>query len=296
MRKWTLIVLAAVLITAGVAWAGPPIPLHQLEGSGGVVLTEMAYLVNPPEGEEPFGMPAFSFGTLIAKNKHINILTVSEALFHRLELSYSFHRFNLGDWETDTGLGISHSNIIMHVLNARFLMFEEGEYDQAWLPAITAGVHYKDNARIDRMDSNLGGALTGLGMRDDSGEDFTLTATKKIERLLPRPLFVSGTVRNTDAIHTGYLGFSHDREFVLEANVAYLLQDNLIVGAEFRQKPDKINHISGVVGDEDDWWSLAACYIVNEDLTVTVAYANLGTMLNHEEPWSFWLQVKYEMP
>jgi len=294
MRAWTVVVLAAVVMTAGVSWAGPPIPLHQLEGSGGAAITEMAYLVNPSEGEEPLGMPAFSFTTLLAKNKSLNALTVSETLFKRLELSYSFHRFHLGDWVSDTNNSNIHDNIYMHVFNARVALLNEGEHDLPWLPAVTAGFHYKRNIRIHEMDRDLGSALSNLGMRDTDGEEYTLTATKMIEGVMENPLLVSATLRNTDAAHAGYVGFTHDRQTVIEGNIAYFLRDNLILCAEYREKPDKLNHTTGV-GDEDDWWTLAASYIVNNNCSLTVAYANLGTMLNHEEPWAVWMQLKYEL-
>ena len=295
MRHWTAFVVCTVLLVGSAALAGPPIPLHQLEGSGGVVLTEMAYLVNPAEGDEWYGMPSLSLGTLIANNKNINIATISETLFDRLELSYSFHRFGLGDWSSDTGIHTSHDNLYMHVINARVAILKEGEFDQKWLPAVTAGFHYKNNIRLNQLDRDTRGTLTALGVQDDDGEEYTLTATKMITGLLPNPLVASATIRNTDAVQIGYAGFSEDREFVFEGNIAYFLLENLIVGAEYRQKPDKLTAAPGVVGPEDDWWSLAASYIVNENLNMTLAYANLGTVLNHSEPWSVWFQLKYEL-
>jgi hypothetical protein len=39
----------------------PPLPLHQIEGNGGVFSTLSAYLVNPPRDGEPVGRPAVGF-------------------------------------------------------------------------------------------------------------------------------------------------------------------------------------------------------------------------------------------
>lgn len=297
MRIWTTVALAAVLVMAGVATAAPPIPLHQLEGSGGVVLTEMAYLVNPGEGEEWYGLPSFSVATLLANNKSLDLATVSETLFKRLELSYSIHRFNIGDWASDVGAPTSNNNIYMHNFNARVALLNEGQVEQAaWLPALTFGFHYKRNITIESFNRDLGGTMGVLGVKDKDGEEYTLTATKMIEGLMPNPLVISATVRNTDAVHVGWGGFTEDRDFLFEGNIAYFLMPNLIVGAEYRQKADNLNfHVPNAVEREEDWWSIAVSYIVNEHWNVTGAYANLGTVLNHDEPFAAWLQVKYEL-
>ena len=297
MRHAMALMLVTVLFAGGAALADAPIPLHQLEGSGGVVLTEMAYLVNPAgaDSENWYGMPSLSLGALIANNKNANMATISETLFDRLELSYSFHRFDIGDWSSDTGIHTTHDNIYMHVLNARVAILNEGDFDMDWLPALTAGFHYKNNIRIVPLVRDAGIVPENAGLSDDDGEEYTLTATKKISNLLPRDIYVSATARSTDAAQIGYLGFTHDRRIVFEGYLAYCLLDNLIVGAEYRQKPDAYHSIPGLVEREDDWWSLAASYIVNENWNFTVAYANLGRMLNHQEPWSVWFQLKCEL-
>ena len=86
-----------------------------------------------------------------------------------------------------------------------------------------------------------------------------------------------------------------NRDFLFEGNIVYFLMPNLIVGAEYRQKSDKLRHVSNILEGEDDWWSIAASYLINDHWSVTGAYANLGSVLNHDEPISAWLQVKYEL-
>jgi len=39
-----------------------PLPLHEIEGNGGVFSTLSAYLVNPPRNGEPIGRPSIGFG------------------------------------------------------------------------------------------------------------------------------------------------------------------------------------------------------------------------------------------
>ncbi len=39
----------------------PPLPLHQIEGNGGIFATLSAYIVNPPRNGEPVGRPSVGF-------------------------------------------------------------------------------------------------------------------------------------------------------------------------------------------------------------------------------------------
>ena len=38
-----------------------PLPLHQIEGNGGIFSTLSAYIVNPPRDGEPVGRPSVGF-------------------------------------------------------------------------------------------------------------------------------------------------------------------------------------------------------------------------------------------
>jgi hypothetical protein len=259
----------------------------------------MAYLVNPSVGDSWFGLPSLSTTHVQAAHKNAEIFSITETLFDRLELSYSFHYVGLGDFPLDVkknlGASLSSDYVKMHNLSARLLLLNEEAYGQKWLPALTAGVHYKYNATIDDFNNDLGGALRNtVGIKDNEGYEYTLTATKMFKDVLPRPFFVSGTLRNTDAAQIGWLGFTNKREWLLEGNIGVFVLNNLVVAAEYRQKPDQLKRVPGVLGAENDWWTIATSYIVNKNLNISAAYANLGSMLNHREPAALWLQLKYE--
>ena len=49
-----------------------------------------------------------------------------------------------------------------------------------------------------------------------------------------------------------------------------LLNRHLVVGAEYRTKPNNLGL------KENDWWDLFAAYALNKNVSVTAAYANLG--------------------
>src|SRR5271157_2296902 len=63
----------------------PPLPLHQIEGNGGVFSTLSAYLVNPPRNGEPVGRPSIGFGYInMGHGRDLAALTLTETPWERL--------------------------------------------------------------------------------------------------------------------------------------------------------------------------------------------------------------------
>ena len=78
-----------------------PLPLHEIEGNGGVFSTLSAYLVNPPRNGEPVGRPSIGFGYIdIGYGRDLVALTVTETPWKRLELGFGYDQLNLGDLPT----------------------------------------------------------------------------------------------------------------------------------------------------------------------------------------------------
>ena len=77
---------------------GPPLPLHQIEGNGGIFSTLSAYLVNPPRDGEPLGRPSIGAAFVdLGYGRTLEALTLTETPWQRLELGYVYDRFDLGD-------------------------------------------------------------------------------------------------------------------------------------------------------------------------------------------------------
>jgi hypothetical protein len=182
----------------------------------------------------------------------------------------------------------------MHNLNARLMLLKEGEFGQSWLPAVTLGVHYKNNATIDDIDRELGGTLTSIGIADSDGMDYTLYATKMLT-FLPKPIIVTAGLRSTEAAHIGLLGFTDERNIVLEGSICAFVAQNVIIGAEYRQKPNEYTPVTDLIGPEDDWLTFDVGYIVNSHMTIAAGYARFGEVLNHEANQSFGLALKWEL-
>ena len=298
---WTCLALVVALGHPAVAGEEEkpalPLPLHTVEGTGGILTTQAAYLVNPAVGDAVFGLPSFGVTHLqIGHGRRLEAVTITETLWDRVELGYAYTYLDLGDLARDVrrsiGIRMGDHSSTVHNFNARLALLKEGT-GHAWVPAITAGVSYKYNEDIDNMDEDLGGALRTLKIDSDYGLDFTLYATKMITAL-PRPVLLSAGVRSTEAAHLGLLGFTEGRSTVLEGNVVVLATSRLALAAEYRQKPHRHRKLGNLIEREDDWWTLAACYIISENLTVTGGYGHFGHLLNHNANGVWGLKFKWE--
>ncbi|XHR28313.1 MAG: DUF3034 family protein [Chthoniobacteraceae bacterium] len=281
----------------------PPLPLHTIDGVGGVVITPIAYLVNPgPEGTI-WGLPSASVTYVKANSKNVESAVLTETLFGRLELGYAPSRFGVGNLVNDvksaTNISIK-DNVILHNFNARFLAIKENSFDLP-LPAITLEAQYKYNDGIDKIDKQLGGALTGIGYHSDSGVDFVATATKAFPKVFGRPLILSVGVRFSEAEQLGYLGFGDTYKATVEGNIVYLVTDHIGLAAEFRGKSGQYNEIANpkksdgfLIGKEDNWWTVGVAYIFNAHATATVGYGNFGQLLNTREDKGIAFSAKYE--
>ena len=89
---------------------------------------------------------------------------------------------------------------------------------------------------------------------------------------------MNGTVRLTKANQIGILGFGGDKNDSykpqFEFSAAYLLTRTLAIGAEYRTKPDNLG-----IAREDDWFDVFVAYAPTRNVSVTVAYADLGNIV-----------------
>lgn len=304
MRLNTIVLFASVtsaLLTSNAAIASddrPPLPLHGVEGYGGIATTYSAYLTNSATEGSYLGMPSIGGGTLVTENgRKMVFATITQTFGDRLELGYGLNVLTLNDLPdliiAATGLELSDDAVYLHNFNARAALLKEGQFNQPWLPAVTFGIHYKYNDTYNSLDTDLNGTLTSIGVTDNDGVDYTLYASKMLS-FLPRPVLVNLGVRNTNAAHAGLLGFTDERDTVFEGNVVMFVTDRLAIGAEYRQKPDDYQAIDGLVAAEDDWWSLVAAYVVNNNLTISGGYFNLGDVLDEDDVDAFALKLKWE--
>lgn len=326
---WLIVAALVLFCSAGVYAAEegaepPPLPLHTIEGVGGLPLTPMAYLVNPGPEDELFGKPALAAHAVWIGDKDLQVLSIVETLYGRIELGYAASRLGLDDFDDDVrratagttttmvpvdgeegepimepvftstpGVDIGTDDINLHHFNLRVNLLPENACDTDWIPAVTAGAHYKYNDDVHEIDRDTGGVLRSLGYNDNDGVDFTLTATKTLT-CLPRPVMVTAGARASKGAQLGYLGFTDDYLVTFEGSVLMLATDRLAVGAEYRQKGDDLDEIPGLINKEDSWWDVHAAYILNPNAEIYATYGNAGHVLNHSDENLWGLVFKYE--
>lgn len=189
---------------------------------------------------------------------------VTLGLFDRVELSLARQDFDTGATGAKLGLGEGFT-FKQTVAGVKVRVLGDAVYDQdTWLPQVAVGAQIKQN--------NQNAVIHAVGGRSDTGVDYYAAATKL---LLDKSLVVSGAVRLTKANQTGLLGFGGDKndsyQAQFEGSAGWLVSKRLLVGAEYRTKPDNLGFAK-----EGDWADVFVAYAFNKTVSVTAAYADLG--------------------
>lgn len=194
---------------------------------------------------------------------------VSIGIANRVEFSYARQNLDTRDVGAALGLGKGYT-LNQDIYGAKLRLFGDLVYGAAMVPQVSVGVEHKRN-----LD---GPVALAVGAADDRSTDITLSATKLF---LEHSVLVSATARYTEANQNGLLGFGSaagaDYSLQFEGSLAYQLSRRAVLGAEFRSKPDNLG-----LG-EDDWFDLFAAYALTDNITVTAAYADLGSIATFED-------------
>lgn len=140
------------------------------------------------------------------------------------------------------------------------------------MPQIAVGMQFKD------LDAGrFRPVLRSLGARTQ-GTDVYVSATKLF---LAQSVLVNGTLRATRANQNGLLGFgstkNDDHHLEAEVSLALALRRDLIVGVEYRGKPDNLNGVAFGNGlREDDWKDLFVAWTPSKWFSLTLAWVDLG--------------------
>lgn len=203
---------------------------------------------------------------------------VALGIADRVELSYARQNFDTQDVGAALGIGQGYK-LNQDIFGAKVRLLGDLVYGDPLVPQVTLGAQYK---------RSLDGAIAAaVGAADDEGVDFTLSATKLF---LSHSILVNTTARMTKANQNGLLGFGsaadNDYSLQFEGAVAYQFSRRFVVGGEFRSKPDNLG-----LG-EDDWFDLFAAYAPTDNLTLTAAYADLGSIATFSGQRGAFLQAQ----
>ena len=238
--------------------------ISTIEGQGGGGLTPWA-LITGEETNRGVGATVHVTGVELPDYRFISY-GAAVGFFDRFEVSYTRERFDTENVGAALGLGKGFT-FDQDVVSAKVRIAGDAVYDQdKWIPQIALGAIWKHNDRS--------AIVRALGARDDTGWETYASATKLF---LGESLLVNGSLRWTNANQTGLLGFggklNDDHELEGEASVGYLLTRSIVVGGEYRMKPNNL-----AVAKEDDWVDVYAAWAISKNLTLTGAYADLGSI------------------
>lgn len=293
MLKVALLTLALVALPASgaAAQAGDWIPASRtggkllltggvstIEGSGGGGLATWATTTGYGAGD---GVGANVHASWVAlPDYQFRTAGAAVGLWDRVELSLARQEFDTGKTGTTLGLGAGFT-FTQDVIGAKLRLTGDAVYDQdRWMPQLAVGVQYKSN--------DQGAVIGAIGGVEDHDTEVYLAATKLF---LAESILVNGTARLTRANQTGLLGFggdlNADRSLQFEGSVGWLARRNLLVGAEYRTKPDNLSFAR-----EEDWMDVFVAYAVNKNLSVTAAWTDLGSIATFDNQRGLYLSLQ----
>lgn len=231
--------------------------LTQVEGSGGGGLVPWATLSGYDTRDQ---VSVGVFNTQVnVDDFRLQSWGLNASFYDRVEVSFAQQTFDL----TSSG-----GDIRQNIVGVKARLYGDVIYSQ-W-PQVSLGVQHKtllDDAVAKSVNAD----------NSDHGTDFYLAATKvHLGLLCGYNVVWNLTLRGTKANEMGLLGFGGSEnksyEMMTEASAGVLLNEHVAVGVEYRQKPDNLGL------KEDDWKDAFISYIPNKNMSLTLAWTELGTI------------------
>jgi hypothetical protein len=248
--------LGKLLATGGVS---------QLEGSGGGGLTPWA-LITGYGSRDSYGANTH-YTTVTTPDYSLATAGVAVGYADRFEVSFANQDFR------GSLAPMNQLRITQDVVGLKLKIAGDAVYDQdSWMPQFAVGAMFKRTNTVGGLSALGVSNVKQLGAKDDRGTDYYISATKIF---LGESLLLNGTIRATKANQMGLLGFGGDKgdnyQAMLEASAAYLINRKLVVGAEYRMKPNNLG-----VDNEKAYQDIFLAYFPTKNLSLTLAYASLG--------------------
>ena len=223
-----------------------------------------------------------AYSTLRVQDYDFQSYGVAVGINNRFEISLGKQEFTLKSVDSLDGVknGANGQKSNLDIIGLKYRIAGEAILDSDNLmPQISVGILHK---RVT-ASSVLDGYLTALAVERE-GNELYASATKLF---LKNSLLVNATARYTNANQNGLLGFgtkaagqNNDMRLYPEFSAAYLLSPKLAVGAEYRVKP---NNLDGLIVPgalkETEWKDIFVAYTPVKNLTLTLAYVDLGQVV-----------------
>ncbi|MDP3211566.1 DUF3034 family protein [Methylotenera sp.] len=283
---WTLNTVAILMLShSNGLFAGDRLlatgGVMQIEGSGGGGLTPWA-LISGYGTDKQIGGSAFYTEARTNGDFEISSGGVSIGLHNRLEISLSQQKLGLSDT-------VPGESIRVNTMGVKLRLFGDAIYEQdTWLPQVSLGVQIKHNEDFHNVPK-------ALGAKHQTGVDVYLAATKLyLGAVFGRNLLINGTLQATKANQFGFLGFGGDNrdnyQIKPAASVAVMLTDQVLLGTEYRYKPDNLS-----VFKEENAHDIFLAWFPTKNISLTAAYLDLGNIANksNQSGWYLSGQIAY---
>lgn len=266
-RRIVAIALGAVLGLGAFGAGTAEAAVTQIEGSAGGGIVPWALM-------HPTG-PLVSYTNVNTNDYQIQSVAVGTSIAGMVEISLAKQMVNA----PTVGAALALDNRIdMTTVGLKVKLLDMGK-DNA-VPQVAIGVQSK------KVSGDIVDALKAAGAIDSlSGTDVYVAATKFVT-VGAKKVVLNGTLRATKANQFGVLGFgggtlggtvaaktSYKAE--AEISVGAFVADNVVLGVEYRAKPNNINSAAFGI-KESAAGDLFMAYFVNKNMAITAAYAYLG--------------------
>ena len=255
--------------------------VSQVEGAGGGGLVPWA-LITGYGTKDSYGANVH-YTNVGTQDYSLGSAGLAVGFADRVEVSFDKLDFR------GTAAALNGVDIKQDVVGLKVRVAGDALYDQdSAMPQVAIGLQAKRNNGITGLGNVTN--VTQLGATSDSGVDYYVAATKIY---LEQSLLLNATMRLTKANQMGLLGFGGDRnnsyQAVPEISAAYLLNSHVALGAEYRKNPNNLT-----LANQKDYSDLFVSYFVNKNLSITAAYASLGTIttLNSQSQNGYYLSLQ----
>lgn len=256
--------------------------VSQVEGSAGGGLTPWALIAGSGSSDQ-VGGSAFVTHSRTNDGYDLNVAGAAIGIRDRVELSMARWSFKISQ---DV---VPNKTIELNSVGIKVKVIGDAVYDQdSWLPQVSVGAQYKAN--------NDKALLRGFGA-DSDGTDFYASATKLwLGAAGGYNVLANLTLRLTKANQFGLVGFGgagHERrKLMAEGSLGLMLRDDLVVGVEYRQKPNNLEDTAAIL-KEQAAWDIFVAWFPTRYVSLTAAWLNLGNIVSKPDQQGLYVSGQF---
>jgi len=253
-------------------WTGA---VTQIEGSAGGGLVPWALIGGLGTNTQ---VGATAFATYVStQDFSLRAGGASVDVADRVEVSVARQRFDANS--VIPGLTLGQDIVGLKLRVAGDAVFAPDE----WWPQFAVGAQWKKTL-------DFGAVPNAVGATRGSDVDLYLAATKLyFAALAGHNVIVDATLRRTRADQFGLLGFGGDASgyrFEPEFSAAVWLRDDVLLGAEYRDKPSELSAFK-----EDSAGDAFIAWAPIKNFTVTAAWTDLGRIAGKASQRGFYISL-----